>query len=89
MNTGMQRATSLVITKSVGGVVIYTRTYSLLSAFSTFAAITSSVCASLSVSDYTSRLNSFKAYVESNEVGLTVDITAAYVQNTTSCPIGA
>lgn len=85
----MQRATSLVITKSVGGVAVYTKTYSLLSAFSTFAAITTSTCASLSVSNYTSRLNAFKSYVESSEVGLTVDITGAYIQNTTSCPIGS
>lgn len=89
MNTGMQRATSLTITKSVGGSAVYIKTYSLLLAFSTYTAISSATCASLSIEDYTARLAAFKTYVESNETGLTVNTAAAYVQNTSSCPIGA
>lgn len=86
-NTGMQRATSLTVTKTVGGVQIYSRVYNLLSSFSTYAAITSNECARLSVADYNDRLTSFISYVESAEVGLTILTTGSYVENLTACPI--
>nr|WP_320037195.1 hypothetical protein [uncultured Bacteroides sp.] len=86
-NTGMQRATSLTVVKTVGGVQIYSRIYNLLSSFSTYVAITANDCARLSVADYTDRLTAFKTYVESIEIGLTVNTASAYVENTTACPI--
>lgn len=86
-NTGKERATTLTVVKSVGGVQIYSHVYSLLSAFSTYPAITSTECAELSVANYTARLAAFKTYVESVEVGFTVDTTSAYRDNLTACPI--
>lgn len=86
-NTGMQRATSLTVTKTVGGVQIYSRVYSLLSSFSTYAAITANDCARLSVADYQDRLTGFISYVESAEVGLTILSAGSYIENTTACPI--
>lgn len=86
-NTGKERASTLTIQKTVGGVSQYTHSYSILSAFSSYTAITLSTLSELSVSDYTARLTALKAYVESTEVGLTVDTTAAYRDNLTSCPI--
>jgi hypothetical protein len=86
-NTGMQRAETLTISKSVGGTLVYEHSYSLLSAFSTYSAITSQDVTEMSVASYTARLEAFKEYVESIEVGLSISTTDAYRENLTSCPI--
>jgi hypothetical protein len=85
--TGMQRASTLTIEKKVGDVTEYTHTYSLLSAFGIYTSITLSELGLLSVSDFQARLAAFKTYVESVELGLTVDTTNAYRENLTACPI--
>ena len=85
--TGMQRASTLTIKKKVGDVTEYTHTYSLLSAFGIYTSITLSELGLLSVSDFQARLAAFKTYVESVELGLTVDTTNAYRENLTACPI--
>lgn len=85
--TGMQRASTLTIEKKVGDVTEYTHTYSLLSAFGIYTSITLSELGLLSVSDFQARLAAFKTYVESVELGLTVDTTNAYRENLTDCPI--
>ena len=87
INTGMQRASSLTVTKTIGGTQVYSHVYNMLAAFSTYNVITITECAEMSVADYQARLSAFKIYVESVEVGLTLDITAAYRENLTSCPI--
>lgn len=85
--TGMQRASTLTIEKKVGDVTEYTHTYSLLSAFGIYTSITLSELGLLSVSDFQARLAAFKTYVESVELGLTVDTTNAYRENLNACPI--
>lgn len=87
MNTGKERATTLSIVKSIGGVQTYMQEYSILNAFSSYPAITLQDVANMTVANYTARLAAFKLYVESIEIGLTVDTTAAYRDNLTSCPI--
>jgi hypothetical protein len=86
-NTGKERATTITVVKSVGGAQVYSHSYSFLAAFGTYSAITSTECAELSIANYTARLAAFKAYVESVEIGLTVDTTAAYRDNLNACPI--
>lgn len=87
INTGMQRASSLTVVKSIGGVQVYSRVYDMLSAFLAYQAITQTECAEMSVADYQARLAAFKLYVEGVEVGLVVDTAPAYRENKTSCPI--
>ncbi|WP_455592938.1 hypothetical protein [Bacteroides sp.] len=90
INTGMQRATELTVTKIIGGVSAngYPRIYKVYDAFGNYASITKDELAKISVSDYKVRLSAFKAHVESIEVGVTVDIEVAYKQNLGVCPIG-
>jgi len=83
----MQRAGSLTIVKTIGGVTQSTVKYYITDAFGTYTAITTSELANLSVSDYEARLTAFKSYVESVNIGLSVNTTAAYQENTTACPI--
>lgn len=90
VNTGMQRAVELQVSKTVGNVSVsgYPHTYRMGDAFSGYTAKTNDELAKMSVSDYLSRLAAFKIHVESVEPGVSVDTNAAYIQNTGSCPIG-
>lgn len=89
VNTGMRRAVELTVSKQVNGQNVsgYPHVYKLRSAFGDNAETTDSELALLSIDDYQARLSTFKAYVESVENGLTVDLDAAYEKNLISCPI--
>lgn len=88
-NTGMQRATRLVINKTVGNADAqgYPHTYNFGDAFSSYKALSSNEIATISVADYRARLAAFKTYVESVEIGVSVNIDDAYRQNLTACPL--
>lgn len=87
INTGMQRAGSVTVTKKTGEVVIYNHVYSFLDAFSSYPAINATQLAEMSVADYQARLAAFKTYVDSREIGISLDLAVAYRQNLGSCPI--
>ena len=99
VNTGIERAESVVIYKTVNGVAPtgYPKFYDFLLEFTvaptTYPQITSAASAQLSTEDYATRLAAFKVYVQ-NEEGI-ADLDAitnsekpAYRENTTACPIG-
>lgn len=87
-NSGMQRATQLVIDKKVGGVSLsdYPRTYNFLDTFGNYIAINSQQLASLSIYSYRARLSAFKNYVEKIETGLSINTTEAYKESSSACP---
>ncbi|WP_368114265.1 hypothetical protein [Bacteroides sp. RTP21281st1_E4_RTP21281_210402] len=89
INTGMQRATELTVSKEVGGVSVtgYPRIYKLGDSFGNNAAMTSKELAEISIEAYQARLTDFAAYVESIEIGISIDISEAYRENLTVCPI--
>lgn len=86
-NTGMERATTLVIEKKIGDIMVagYPHTYKLTDAFGNYPAITDLEI--ISNEDFLKRLSDFKNYVENIEVGITVNIEEAYRENLTACPI--
>lgn len=85
----MQRAIELTVDKKVGSVSGngYPRVYRLGDTFGNFTSASNDELAQMALADYNTRLAAFKVYVESIEVGVTVDTSAAYVQNLSSCPI--
>lgn len=97
--TGNQRSLSLQITKTIGSQIQdgYPKTYQGRSQFiwndNFYESITANEMALISLDDFNARLADFKSYVESLEVGLSVDDSLtvgneAYKTNTTTCPIG-
>lgn len=89
VNTGMQRAIELTVDKKVGSVSGngYPHVYRLGDAFGNFTAASNDELAQMALADYNTRLAAFKVYVESVEVGVTVDAESAYMQNFDNCPI--
>ena len=89
INTGMQRATELTVTKKIGNVTVngYPKVYKVADAFGNYVAITTDELAKLTVAEYQARLAAFKAYVEGVEAGVVVNLDEAYVKNLTACPI--
>jgi len=87
--TGMQRATELSIDKTVAGSSVsgYPRVYKLGDSFSNYATMTNQELAEMPVELYKERLTAFKTYVESIEVGVSIDLSEAYRENLTACPI--
>lgn len=87
--TGMQRATELVVKKIIDGKYAegYPRVYRLYDEFGKYPSVTKTRLAELSVDDFIKRLEAFKKYVESIEIGVQVDTSEAYRENTTECPI--
>lgn len=85
----MQRATELVVTKKIGGVnaVGYPRSYRLYDAFGSYAAISKDSLSTMPVDDFLTRLSAFRLYVESIEVGVTLNTETAYKKNLTACPL--
>lgn len=90
INTGMQRATSVVVNKTMGGVSLdgYPKTFQLGGAFGVYPAMTQTDIARLTVELYKQRLNAFVAYVVSVEPGITLNADDAYKRNLTACPLG-
>nr|DAY40937.1 MAG TPA: hypothetical protein [Caudoviricetes sp.] len=88
-NTGMQRAVELSVEKTIGGEMVsgYPHLYRITDSFSDKLAVSEEELASMPISEYKKRLAAFKAYVESVEIGLTVNTSSAYTENLTSCPI--
>lgn len=87
-NSGMQRASQLVIDKKVGGISLsgYPRTYSFLDTFGNYIAINHQQLASLSIGSYIVRLSAFKNYVETIETGISINTTEAYKESSSACP---
>ncbi len=85
----MQRATELVIDKTIAGSSLegYPRTYRLCDPFGNQVAMTNVELAEIPLVDYQSRLSAFKEYVESVETGVTINLDGAYRENLTECPI--
>lgn len=97
-NTGKQRSLTVVITKTIAGVLVegYPRTYYGRDAFSfngvNYLAILPELLATMPVATYEARLTAFQGYVESLELGLNLatDIVEGdepYRNNITACPI--
>lgn len=88
-NTGMQRATELVVNKKIGGVDAngYPRTYRLYDGFGSYVSVTKDALVTMPVNGYKERLMAFRLYVEAIEVGITLDISGAYKKNLTACPL--
>lgn len=88
-NTGMQRAVKLVVEKKINGIMIegYPHVYSLADEFLNYAGMTESEFSFIPVEPYKERLRAFKQYVESIEMGVSVNINEAYVENTGACPL--
>lgn len=89
INTGMQRATELTVSKQINGTEVsgYPHIYRIGDAFLNYIYITDDELSKITVDEYTSRLAAFETYVEGIEQGVNVDITPAYRENQTSCPI--
>lgn len=89
VNTGMQRATELVLDKRVGGNSIagYPKVYRLCDGFQSMPSVDKEKIAQMSQESYLARLGAFKIFVESIETGLTVNTSDAYRENLTTCPI--
>lgn len=87
--TGMQRATELVVEKKIDGISVegYPHTYRLYDEFDVYPGVEKKTMATILPSEYIKRLEAFKKYVESIETGVTVDISEAYRENLTVCPI--
>ena len=89
VNTGMQRAVQLTIIKMSGQDVVsgYPHIYRLTDAFGSYKNISEADLSKNKISEYKQRLSAFKEYVESIEIGVTVDTSNAYTENRISCPI--
>lgn len=89
INTGMQRATELTVNKKIGGVTDsgYPRVYRLYEAFGNYTGVSVGELSEISIEKYKARLEAFKTYVESIEMGVSVDTSFAYRENHLSCPI--
>lgn len=89
INTGMQRAIQLTVTKMSGETVVtgYPRIYRLTDAFGNYTAVSESDLSVVKITEYKQRLSAFKEYVESVEIGISIDTSGAYIKNLTSCPI--
>lgn len=87
--TGMQRATELVVEKKIDGISAegYPHTYRLYDEFDAYPSIEKKTLATILPAEYMKRLEAFKRYVESVEIGVEVDISEAYRENLTACPI--
>jgi len=95
INNGYKRGSKVIVEKYVDGVMDsgYPKTYDALLSFSGYNAITSSQLASLSDSEYSTRMDAFESYVESVESGasFTDNIVAGYERlkyDTTTCERG-
>jgi len=92
-NTGYELSLTIQVSLIIGGRVMsgYPIIYQGRNAFSfngnSYPAITVSQLKGMNHVTFLARLADFKAYVESIEVGLTIDTTEAYKQNLNSCPI--
>lgn len=89
INTGMERATELVVDKRVGGNSIagYPKLYKVYDSFSNYPAISKDEIAQIYKESYLARLAAFKTFVESVETGVNVDLSDTYRENLTACPI--
>lgn len=92
--TGMERSLTVIIEKRIGGIIQqgYPVTYQGRNAFGSYPAITVDQMVSMPTDDYNARLEAFKMFVESREVGFSfsTDLVAgydAYRENLTACPI--
>lgn len=87
--TGMQRATELTVNKTVAGSNVsgYPHVYKLGDSFGNYVTMTSQELAEMPVDGYQARLTAFKTYVESIEIGISIDLSEAYRENLTACPI--
>lgn len=65
----------------------YPRTYRLYDEFGVYPSIDKSILAAILPAEYMKRLEAFKRYVESVEIGIEVDVSEAYRENLTACPI--
>lgn len=90
-NTGMQRATELVVNKSMMGNSMegYPRTYKLTAAFKDQPAVQEQYLAMAQYEVYKARLTAFVTYIEEIEKipKGSFNIDAAYKKNVISCPI--
>lgn len=89
INTGMQRATELVVSKKAGDVSVggYPRVYNLRDAFGNFIAMSNDELARMPVDSFKARVAGFKTYVESVEIGVSINAGDAYRENLGTCPI--
>lgn len=89
VNTGIQRATELVVSKKAGNVPVngYPRVYRVGDAFGNFTAISSDELARMTSEGFNARIAGFKAYVESVEVGVSINMEDACRENMEACPI--
>ena len=91
-NTGVERTLTLTVSKKINGVlqsgypIVYNGRIAFVQGSNLYEALSPYEMAILLDADYNARLADFKAYVESIEVGLTIDTTEAYKLNITSCP---
>jgi hypothetical protein len=100
MQTGKQRSLTLRVNKKTAGVQVngYPRDFDGRAAFAFDnvgypALLTDAELASMPTSEYLARLAAWKAYVEREEEGLSIDETTmeggeAYRENEEACPIG-
>lgn len=97
-NTGFQRSLTVTVDKTIAGVrqAGYPRTYYGRLEFSyggqVYPEIDALTMSTMPVAIYNARLEAFKRYVESLEVGLNIDLSTvpgseAYRQNLGACPI--
>ncbi len=87
-NTGVARASKLVIHRKVDGVDItgYPVTFDLLTAISGYSVITASDLRKLSDAEYNARRDAFIAYA-AIQTGYTASTTGSVVTDVVSCPI--
>ena len=91
-NTGYELSLTIQVSLIIGGRVMsgYPIVYQGRNAFTfnghSYPAITVLQLRGMNHDVFLARLADFKAYVESIEVGLTIDTTESYKLNTTSCP---
>jgi hypothetical protein len=98
IDNGNWRAYTCQVTlKNADGTIVsgYPRTYSILDAFDTFPALTTTEFRQLSETDYLTRLNAFYTYIE----GLNTDLEPAedkvltgheaYGRDTIMCPLSS
>jgi len=92
-NTGYELSLTIQVTMMISGKPMsgYPVIYQGRSAFTynshSYMEITVLQMRQMKHADFIARLADFKAYVESIEVGLTIDTNEAYKQNLDSCPI--
>ena len=92
-NTGYELSLTLQVSLIIAGKIMpgYPINYQGRNTFTyngnTYPDITVLQMRQMTHNDFLARLTDFKAYVESIELGLTIDISGAYRENLTSCPI--